>query len=66
MEAEFGGGVCKVIFVSNPPLVRLCWVELMLSWGFDNLYTEQILTSTDSMRSIDNGENRVQREGKDK
>ena len=21
---------------------RLSWVELMLSWGFDNLYTEQI------------------------
>ena len=32
-----GGGVeCKLIFVSNPTKVMLGWVELWLSWGFDN------------------------------
>ena len=34
METEFGDGGVQSIFVSG--------VELMLSWGFDNLYTEQI------------------------
>ena len=34
-----GGGSgwwCKVIFMSNPTQVMLCYVELQLSWGFDN------------------------------
>ena len=34
METKFGDGGVQSIFVSG--------VELMLSWGFDNLYTEQI------------------------
>ena len=34
METEFGDDGVQSIFVSV--------VELMLSWGFDNLYTEQI------------------------
>ena len=34
METEFGDGGVQSIFVSG--------VELMLSWGFDNLYAEQI------------------------
>ena len=34
-----GVGICKVIFMSNPIKVMLGWdwVELWLSWGFDNL-----------------------------
>ena len=34
METEFGYGGVQSISVSG--------VELLLSWGFDNLYTEQI------------------------
>ena len=31
----WGGGVCKVIFVSNPTFVELCYVVLELFWGWD-------------------------------
>ena len=32
-----GGGRCKGIFLKNPTFVKLGWVELLLSWGCDNL-----------------------------
>ena len=37
-----GGVVCIVIFVSNPTKIMLGWgwVELWLSWGFDNTKNE--------------------------
>ena len=34
--------VVVVIFLSNQIKVRLSWVELMLSWSFDNSYIEQM------------------------
>ena len=40
--------VCKVIFVSNPSLIRLSWVELMLSWGFDNCVSINEMTANKS------------------
>ena len=40
--------VCKVIFVSNPTFVELCYVVLELlwgcGWGFDNIYLCNIKT----------------------